>query len=142
MKTLSLKTRINAAILILGASFLCAQAASAYTVYKLKENYYAIVCADGQIFSYSGGVGGIGIVGGALCEGHGGIAGGSGGGLTLRKASSGVAVAVQSCQGAGGRKIDNKTTQCKARYTAKNRNTMRTTSSGPAKLSSPAKATH
>jgi hypothetical protein len=115
MKTLSFKKQFMALLLTLSVTALLAPAASAYTVYLLKKDYYAIVCADGQIFSYSGGPAGIGTVGPALCNGHGGIAGGSGGGLTPIKAPANIMRAASSCRGAGNKVIDKQTTQCKTK---------------------------
>lgn len=60
---------LAAATLILGAS----SPAFAWVSYQLGDNYYAIRCNDGTLHSYSGGAGGLGIVGPALCEGHGGL---------------------------------------------------------------------
>jgi len=114
MKTLSLTARIGSFILLLGVSGVFAPVASAYTVYLLKQNYYAIVCADGQIFSYSGGASGVGIVAPSLCEGHGGIAGGSGGGLIAVKATAAVSKASNSCR--TGKKVSSSTTQCPTRF--------------------------
>ncbi len=109
------KRKIGILMFILGASSAFSQMASAYTVYLLANNYYAIVCTDGQIFSYSGGPSGVGIVAPALCEGHGGIAGGSGGVMTATKASPAIARVAKSCLRGSGRKIDKSTTQCKTK---------------------------
>ena len=69
-KTLSL-----AAIVAFGL----AAPAFAWKAYHLEGNTYTILCADGTIHSYTGSGSGISISGDALCEGHGGIAGGGGG---------------------------------------------------------------
>jgi len=115
MNKLNLKTQLTTLALIASIGGLFAPVASAYTVYTLANNYYAIVCTDGQIFSYSGGAGGIGIVAPALCEGHGGIAGGNGGGVTTAPATAELTSAAQSCAGSAGKKIDEKTTACSTR---------------------------
>ncbi|PCK05862.1 MAG: hypothetical protein COA42_17810 [Alteromonadaceae bacterium] len=114
MKTFNLKTTLATLSLVAGISALFAPAASAYTVYSLAKDYYAIVCADGQIFSYSGGAGGIGIVGPALCEGHGGMAGGNGGGPTAAPATAELKRSMQNCA-RGGKKIDAVTTKCRTK---------------------------
>ncbi|HEY7883660.1 MAG TPA: hypothetical protein VIC08_01790 [Cellvibrionaceae bacterium] len=77
MKSLLKKTGLTsiALVALLGVS----HTASAWTAYQLHHNYYAIVCADGAIFSYGGSADGLNIVGPALCEGHGGIVGNPGG---------------------------------------------------------------
>ena len=113
MKNLSLSKKIGFLILALGITGVFAPIASAYTVYQLKQNYYAIVCADGQIFSYSGSASGIGIVAPSLCEGHGGIAGGSGGGPTATKATKMIVNAARSCK--TGKKVSANTMQCPTR---------------------------
>ena len=115
MNKQNLKTKLAALALVVSVGGLFAPLASAYTVYTLANNYYAIVCADGQIFSYSGGPGGIGIVAPALCEGHGGIAGGNGGGATAVPASAELRTATQSCASSG-KKIDAQTTACATRF--------------------------
>lgn len=112
MKTFNFKASLATLTLITGISALFAPAASAYTVYTLANNYYAIVCTDGQIFSYSGGPSGIGIVAPSLCEGHGGLAGGNGGGLTTAPATAELQRSLQSCA-TSGKKINAVTTQCK-----------------------------
>jgi hypothetical protein len=131
MKKLSLKTKLGSLVILLGMSGAFAPVASAYTVYLLKQNYYAIVCADGQIFSYSGSAGGVGIVAPSLCEGHGGIAGGSGGGLTTVKATKAVSSAARSCR--AGKKVDSATIQCPTRIRV-NRIEMARSSQKPAGL--------
>lgn len=115
MNTLNLKAQLTTLALIASIGGLFSPVASAYTVYTLANNYYAIVCTDGQIFSYSGGPSGIGIVAPSLCEGHGGIAGGNGGGLTALPATAEVSSATQSCVGTGGRKVNAETTACSTR---------------------------
>ena len=100
-------------VLAFGITGVFSPVASAYTVYQLKQNYYAIVCADGQIFSYSGSASGIGIVAPSLCEGHGGIAGGSGGRPTATKATKMILNAARSCK--AGKKITANTVQCPTR---------------------------
>jgi|GEM_PF-2260531 len=106
-------TAVSVALLF--ASAVITPLASAYTVYSLAENYYAIVCTDGQIFSYSGGPSGIGIVAPALCEGHGGIAGGPGGGVNVSAAPAELSQSVSTCQNGAGKTIDAHTTQCHRR---------------------------
>lgn len=128
MKKLTLKTKLSALTMVIGLGTLMAPAASAYTVYTLANNYYAIVCTDGQIFSYSGGPGGIGIVAPSLCEGHGGLAGGNGGGPTPVKATAELERTAKSC--VGGKKIDANTTQCKTRIRV-NRIEMKSSASSP-----------
>lgn len=113
MKIRSVKTQICAAFTLLFAATLYTQSATAYTVYQLDQDYYAIVCEDGQIFSYSGGSGGLSIVGPALCEGHGGIAGGGGGGIDVAAAPAQLKRAMNSCK--GGKQVARNTTACKAR---------------------------
>ncbi len=127
LKTLNLKNKLAQFALILTITGLCAPFASAYTVYQLKQDYYAIVCADGQIFSYSGGPGGIGIVGEALCEGHGGIAGGNGGGLNVAAAPADVSTAMQSCVEGRAKKVNANSMACPTRIRV-NRIEMRATS--------------
>lgn len=115
MKAFNLKAKLTALTLLAAASsVLFAPAASAYTVYTLANNYYAIVCTDGQIFSYSGGPGGIGIVAPALCEGHGGIAGGNGGGVTTVPATAELQRTASSCASTG-KKLDATTTRCRTK---------------------------
>jgi len=58
------------------AIFALSAPAMAWKAYHLEGNQYAILCADGAIFTYSGSGSGLSISGDALCEGHGGIAGG------------------------------------------------------------------
>lgn len=128
MKKLTLKAKLSALTMVIGFGAFMAPAASAYTVYTLANNYYAIVCTDGQIFSYSGSAGGVGIVAPALCEGHGGIAGGNGGGPTPVKATAELERTAKSC--VGGKKIDAKTTQCKTRIRV-NRIEMKSSVSSP-----------
>jgi hypothetical protein len=112
MKTIFTTTRLAAAAITLVATALTIPAASAYTVYKLEDQLYAIICADGQIFSYSGGPGGIGIVGEALCDGHGGIVGGGGGGIDALPADPQLARSVESCQRGRGEKVKRNVTKC------------------------------
>jgi hypothetical protein len=66
------------------AIFAITAPAMAWKAYHLEGNQYAILCADGAIFTYSGSGSGLSISGNALCEGHGGIAGGGGGTPILR----------------------------------------------------------
>ena len=113
MKKFALNVKLSALTMVISFGAFMAPVASAYTVYNLANNYYAIVCTDGQIFSYSGGAGGVGIVAPALCEGHGGLAGGNGGGPTPVAASAEIERIAKSC--VGGKKIDTKTTQCTTR---------------------------
>jgi hypothetical protein len=65
--------------------------AKAADVYHLEDNLYAIICVDGQIFSYQGSEDGLTIVVPALCEGHGGVAnpGGGGVGANVAEAATG-----------------------------------------------------
>lgn len=111
MKILFSRQRIPALVLGLAFTALSINSASAYTVYKLEDQLYAIICADGQIFSYGGGPGGIGIVGEALCEGHGGIAGG-GGGIDVLPADRQLARNVERCQRGRGEKVERNATKC------------------------------
>lgn len=53
--------------------------ALAWKAYHLEGNLWAIRCNDNTLWSYSGSSAGLGTVGPALCDGHGGIAGGGGG---------------------------------------------------------------
>ena len=82
---MSIASRLSYLAVAAAATVFAATPSWAYTVYKLKKDYYAIVCEDGTIHSYSGGPGGIGIVGAALCEGHGGIADPNGTGTIVMK---------------------------------------------------------
>ncbi len=111
MKTIFTRTRLAAAAITLAATALTIPAASAYTVYKLEDGLYAIICQDGTINSYSGGPGGIGIVGEALCDGHGGIVGG-GGGIDVLPADRQLARSVESCQRGRGEKVQRNATKC------------------------------
>lgn len=111
MKSQLSRTRITALVLGLAFCALSISSASAYTVYKLEDRLYAIICADGQIFSYSGGAGGIGIVGEALCDGHGGIVGG-GGGIDVLPADRQLARSVQQCQQGRGEKVERNAVKC------------------------------
>lgn len=111
MKPIFTKARLIAAGIALIATALTIPAASAYTVYKLEDNLYAIICQDGQIFSYGGGPGGIGIVGEALCDGHGGIVGG-GGDIDVLPADRQLARSVESCQRGRGEKVERNATKC------------------------------
>ncbi len=92
---------LGALALILGLGAVTAPSAMAYKVYQLEDKYYAIVCADGQIFSYSGGAGGLSTVGPALCETHGGVAGGGEGRPQVERAPADVARIGQRCDKAG-----------------------------------------
>ncbi len=74
---------LTVAILTLGLSGL----ARAADVYQLQVGLYAVICEDGQIFSYSGGEDGLDIVVPALCDGHGGVANPGGGGAAAADAS-------------------------------------------------------
>ncbi|MGM0982764.1 MAG: hypothetical protein ACQEXG_04965 [Pseudomonadota bacterium] len=106
-------SRAGISAMVLGLAFgaLTIPSASAYTVYKLEDRLYAIICADGQIFSYGGGPGGIGIVGEALCEGHGGIVGG-GGGIDVLPADRQLARSVQQCERGRGEKVERNAVKC------------------------------
>jgi len=70
--------------------------AFAWKAYHLEGDKYAILCADGAIFTYSGSGSGLSISGDALCEGHGGIAGGGPTGRIKQ------ATPVRDAAGAGG----------------------------------------
>ncbi|MCG6659095.1 hypothetical protein HOP52_15150 [Halomonas campisalis] len=112
MQSIFTKARLTAAAITLAATALTIPAASAYTVYKLEENLYAIICQDGAIFSYSGGPGGIGIVGEALCENHGGVVGDGGGGIDVLPADRQLARSVESCQRGRGEQVRRNVTKC------------------------------
>ncbi len=101
MKSFTVKRRLGALALMLGLGAVAAPSAMAYKVYQLEDKYYAIVCADGQIFSYSGGAGGLSTVGPALCEKHGGLAGGGDGRPQLERAPADVARIGKRCEKAG-----------------------------------------
>ncbi|MDZ7851233.1 MAG: hypothetical protein U5L98_00925 [Halomonas sp.] len=111
MKLKFSRTGISALVLGLAFGALTIPSASAYTVYKLEEGLYAIICQDGTINSYSGGPGGIGIVGEALCEGHGGVVGG-GGGIDVLPADRQLARSVESCQRGRGEKVQRNAIKC------------------------------
>lgn len=112
MKLIFTKNRLAAAAITLVASALTIPAASAYTVYQLEPGLYAIVCQDGTINSYSGGPEGIGIVGPALCEGHGGIAGGGDDGINVLPADRQLARSVESCQQGRGEQVRRNVMRC------------------------------
>ena len=111
MKTVTLKKALGTLALTIGVGTLTAPSAMAYTVYQLEEDYYAIVCTDGQIFSYSGSAGGLSTVGPALCEGHGGIAGGNGGGPQVERAPANVKQMGNRCRQSG-RELRGGVSQC------------------------------
>jgi hypothetical protein len=70
---------MNKLALIAATGFFAIMApAFAWKAYHLEGSQYAILCDDGAIFTYSGSGSGLSISGNALCEGHGGIAGGGG----------------------------------------------------------------
>lgn len=112
MKAIFTKARLAAAAITLAASSLTISSASAYTVYQLEPGLYAIICQDGHIFSYSGGPEGIGIVGEALCEGHGGVVGGGGGGIDVLPADRQLARSVESCQRGRGEQVERNVMRC------------------------------
>ncbi|MCL7931224.1 hypothetical protein [Halomonas llamarensis] len=111
MKHFFVQTRFATAAITLVITSLMISSASAYTVYKLEDGLYAIICQDGTINSYSGGPGGIGIVGEALCEGHGGVVGG-GGGIDVLPADRQLARSVESCQRGRGEKVQRNAVKC------------------------------
>lgn len=111
MKHFFVQTRFATAAITLVITSLMISSASAYTVYKLEDGLYAIICQDGTINSYSGGPGGIGIVGEALCEGHGGVVGG-GGGIDVLPADRQLARSVESCQRGRGEKVQRNVVKC------------------------------
>jgi len=77
--------KLTAAVLAVGMSL--ATPAMAWQAFHLQGNTYAILCADGAIFTYTGSGSGISISGDALCEGHGGVANPGGGQVgTVKKA--------------------------------------------------------
>lgn len=57
----------------------CSGQVMAWEAHKVGEKKYAIECEDGTMHSYSGSSEGLSVVGPALCEGHGGVAGPNGG---------------------------------------------------------------
>lgn len=118
MKATSKKTHVSALVLLFAVTGLMAQAVFAYKTYLLEENYYAIVCTDGQIFSYSGSSSGLSTVGPALCEGHGGIVAGGGGGVTATKAPRDVVNAMKSCKGGKGKRVSSTAIQCPGKVRA------------------------
>jgi hypothetical protein len=75
----------NMALIATAAIFAISAPAMAWKAYHLEGNQYAILCTDGAIFTYSGSGSGLSISGDALCEGHGGIAGGGGNGPTAQR---------------------------------------------------------
>lgn len=102
IKSRPFKLHLGALALMLSLGAVTAPSAMAYKVYQLEDKYYAIVCADGQIFSYSGGAGGLSTVGPALCEKHGGVAGGGGDGRPqVERAPADVAQIGKRCEQAG-----------------------------------------
>lgn len=111
MKPQRSRARITSLVLGLALGALIIPSASAYTVYKLEEGLYAIICQDGTINSYSGGPGGIGIVGEALCDGHGGVVGG-GGGIDVLPADRQLARSVERCQQGRGEQVQRNATKC------------------------------
>ena len=64
------------ALVAIAGIFAISSPAMAWKAYHLEGNKYAILCADGAIFTYSGSGSGLSISGDALCKDHGGVAGG------------------------------------------------------------------
>jgi hypothetical protein len=77
------KTRIISWAAIFLLSLGLASVVRAADIYLLQVGLYAIICEDGQIFSYQGSQDGLDIVVPALCEGHGGVANPGGGGVDV-----------------------------------------------------------
>lgn len=84
-----LLSKFGISLLFLGVSM----TTYAAKIYELEPELYAIICEDGQIFSYQGSAGGLDIVVPELCEGHGGIAGNGGSGSAVGNATAGAAIA-------------------------------------------------
>ena len=68
-----MKLRTILSALVLTGSLFSAQASFAWAAYYLGNQLWAIRCANGQMFSYSGSSAGLDVVGPALCPG--GLAG-------------------------------------------------------------------
>jgi len=91
--------KLVAAVLVVGMSL--ASPAMAWQAFHLQGNTYAILCADGAIFTYTGSGSGISISGDALCEGHGGIANPGGGQVGAVKKAKPVMQSGSSSSGDG-----------------------------------------
>jgi len=77
-----------ASIVLLSVGF--SSVVRAADIYLLQVGLYAIICEDGQIFSYQGSEGGLDVVVPALCEGHGGVANPGDGAAPLRDSQARV----------------------------------------------------
>ncbi|MCG6659094.1 hypothetical protein HOP52_15145 [Halomonas campisalis] len=105
-------SRLVALIAGLVTMALMIPAASAYTIHQLGSLHYAIICEDGTSFSIHSNLDGAVINAPLFCAGHGGIAGGNDGDMTVVRASKELTRDMEACQRSGGQRIKRDVIRC------------------------------